>query len=108
MMFDHDRPVVTKDNEARIDHMIEQDFASHRECPTGRNFLAWNMRNREFKPYRDKFDETFEDATGGKKWLDEQFCPGCDRRKSMCRCAEGVTAEDDVVIGFHSGLLRRK
>lgn len=85
-MFEKKRPVVTKENEAKVDRMIEQDFTSHRDCPNGRNFLAWNMTDREFQPYREKFDQTFRGSPSSREWWDGVFCPKCGKRRSFCGC----------------------
>jgi hypothetical protein len=35
---------MTEQEEKVFDARVERDFQSQRECPTGRNFLAWQMR----------------------------------------------------------------
>lgn len=107
-MFDTKRPVITKENEAKVERMIEQDFASHRDCPNGRNFLAWNMTDREFQGYREKFDKTFKTSPGSDDWFESRYCPVCDRLKVQCLCAIGIEIPKDEkpFVGWHSGRMK--
>ena len=50
----------------------------------GRNFL-WNVM-RWHGSLGERFDQTFKGCVGSDEWLDKQFCPICDKRRSLCKC----------------------
>jgi len=84
---------LTRRGEAEFEAKAEKMLAGHRQAPRGRNVFAFKMRNLDNATYKDKFDGTFLYAPDGPRWWDSRFCPGCDKRKWNCKCAEGVTPE---------------
>lgn len=58
---------MTKAEEAAFEKKSEAFFRSHRELPTGRNFLCFAMRYRDkndMDNYRSNMDKLFPDAPG--------------------------------------------
>ena len=76
---------ITKQNEAAIDHKIEQSFLSQREVPKGRNFMAWTIRWRD--RLKKNYYQTFKGSPDTPEWWDKRFCPKCDM--GICICNTG-------------------
>ena len=100
-------PGIKRHEEAALDAKIERSFQSYREPPNGRNVFAWKMRYLDNKTYKGKFDKTFRGCPDSPEWWEDQFCPICDRRKSMCLCAKGVEIkEEEPRMTYHIGVVR--
>ena len=73
-------------DEIAFEKKAEQFFRSHREVPTGRNFLAWVLRFQNNIGYKSKFDDTFAHSPGSSEWMDKTFCKNCGINKKWCKC----------------------
>ncbi len=76
---------MTEQEEAHYEAAFERDLRSHREVPTGRNFLAWNMRQHG-GAVKQRYDEgycrTFPNAPGS------MMCGACDHEGCELRKAD--------------------
>ena len=81
---------------------MEKDLAGHRQAPSGRNVFSFRMRDLDNLGYRERYDKTFPGAPGAEQALDTEFCEGCDRRRTMCRCGED-NPDNQPIVGYHSG-----
>lgn len=69
---------------------VEKHFQSHPELKSGRDFRMEVFHCRdEDETFRKKYDQTFAGSPSSPEWLEKEFCPGCDLRRSMCKCNGG-------------------
>ena len=73
-------------DEAAFEAKAEKMLAGQRECPTGRNFLAWTFRYQNITGYHARFDGTFNASPSSKEWFDNKFCATCGMAKGWCEC----------------------
>ena len=59
---------------------------THPGLKPGRNFMWDVMRWRN--SLGERYDETFKGAPSSPEWWQQQFCPKCDKRVSMCECGK--------------------
>lgn len=78
--------MVTLAEEAVFEKKAEKMLAGQREVPTGRNFLAFVMRDHDNTQYAANYPDTFKDSTALSNTIDNVFCNKCDKRKVWCEC----------------------
>lgn len=64
---------------------------THPGLRAGRNFMWDVMRHRDGSlgraaSFERNYHQTFKGCPGSPDWLASQFCPKCDKRRSMCKC----------------------
>ena len=84
---DNIRKQASRMEYAEFDRKMEKHFRSHPELKPGRDFRANTLR---FQAVGDeigrRFDKTFAGSPDSPDWWNKEFCSGCDRRKTLCRC----------------------
>jgi hypothetical protein len=80
---------MTPQQEAAFERKAEKMLRGHRQAPDGRDYRAFverfrlDVNNPEFDA---RYDATFKGCPGSADWLDDMYCPKCDKRKEWCEC----------------------
>jgi hypothetical protein len=78
---------LNKMHYAEFDRKVERHFQGHPELKPGRDFRANTMRFQVGgERIAERFDETFSESPDSPGWWEKEFCVGCGRRHSLCRC----------------------
>jgi len=86
---DNARTAASKLSAAEFDRKAEKHFKSHPELKPGRDYRTNVFRYQVAGPeVAERFDETFAGSPDSPGWWEKEFCTGCGKRLSLCRCGK--------------------